>query len=160
MERSAGILVYRRTSDGVEFLLAHPGGPFWARKDEGAWSIPKGLVDPGEELCAAAVREFEEETGLEVQGELAELTPLKQKGGKLVFAWLAEADLDLSRFRSNRFEMEWPPRSSRRASFPEIDRVAYFDPGAALAKILPGQAPFIQEARERLSSRFRPSSAR
>ena len=150
-ERSAGVLVYRRQGDGVEFLLAHPGGPFWARKDDGAWSIPKGLVDAGEELRAAAVREFEEETGLEVQSELAELTPLKQKGGKLVFAWLAQADLDLSRFRSNRFEMEWPPRSGRKASFPEIDRVAYFDPETALAKILPGQAPFIQEARARLS---------
>jgi len=151
-QASAGLLVFRRCGDDVEFLLAHPGGPFWARKDEGAWSIPKGLVEAGEATLDAALREFAEETGQRIAGDFVALTPVKQKGGKLVHAWLVEADLDLAGFRSNDFEIEWPPRSGRRARFPEIDRVAYFSPGAALTKILPGQAPLVREAIVRLGA--------
>jgi predicted NUDIX family NTP pyrophosphohydrolase len=153
-EKSAGLLVYRRRDAGVEFLLAHPGGPFWARRDDGAWSIPKGLVGEGEETLAAARREFEEEVGQPVDGDFAPLTPLKQKSGKMVHAWMVEADLDLDAFRSNLFEMEWPRRSGRIQAFPEIDRVGWFGPETALAKILPGQAGFIREASARLKSRF------
>ncbi len=148
-EVSAGLLVYRRAGS-LQFLLAHPGGPFWTRRDDGAWSIPKGLVDPDEDVLAAARREFREETGLDVQGPFTALTPLRQKSGKTVHAWMVEADPDLDAFTSNLFEMEWPPRSGRRSSFPEIDRIAWFTPDAALAKILPGQAGFIREAVERL----------
>lgn len=149
-EKSAGLLVYRRRERGPEFLLAHPGGPFWKNRDDGAWSIPKGLIGDGEENHAAALREFEEETGQSVTGEFVELTPLKQKSGKVVYCWLVEAELDLATFRSNDFEMEWPPRSGRMQAFPEIDRVARFGPDEALRKILPGQAGFIVEAMQRL----------
>ena len=145
-ERSAGILVFRRPGSGVEFLLAHPGGPFWAKRDEGAWSIPKGLIGDGEETLAAARREFEEEVGQTVDGDFQPLAPLKQKSGKVVHAWMVEADLDLDSFRSNQFEMEWPPHSGRTQAFPEIDRVGWFGPDEALHKILPGQAGFIHEA--------------
>ncbi len=151
-EVSAGILVFRRSDDGVEFLLAHPGGPFWAKRDEGAWSIPKGLIEDGEETLAAARREFEEEVGQRVEGDFKPLTPLKQKGGKVVHAWMVEADVDLDGFRSNPFEMEWPPRSGRIQAFPEIDRVSWFGPDEALLKILPGQAGFIREAAAKLDS--------
>ena len=149
-EKSAGLLAYRRTGEGVEFLLAHPGGPFWARRDDGAWSIPKGLVGEGEDTRAAALREFKEEVGQALDGDFVALTPLKQKSGKIVYGWLVEADVDLAGFHSNLFEMEWPRGSGRIASFPEIDRVAWFDPQAALLKILPGQAGFVREALERL----------
>ena len=149
-EKSAGILVFRRRAEGPEFLLAHPGGPFWRSKDEGAWSIPKGIINDGEETLAAARREFEEEVGQSIGGDFVELTPRKQKSGKLVYAWMVEADLDLASFRSILFEMEWPRRSGQMASFPEIDRVGYFGPDEALVKILPGQARFIEEALERL----------
>jgi predicted NUDIX family NTP pyrophosphohydrolase len=149
-EKSAGLLVYRRTTEGVEFLLAHPGGPYWAKRDDGAWSIPKGLIGEGEETLAAARREFEEETGQAVGGDFAPLTALRQKSGKLVHAWMVEADLDIEGFRSNLFEMEWPPRSGRLQAFPEIDRVGWFASEAALVKILPGQAGFIREAMAKL----------
>lgn len=149
-EKSAGLLVYRLRDGAPEFLLAHPGGPFWARRDEGAWSIPKGLIDEGEENHAAALREFEEETGQSICGDFIELTPLKQKSGKVVYCWLVQADLDLAGFRSNLFEMEWPRRSGRMQTFPEIDRVAWFGPEEALRKILPGQAGFVTEALARL----------
>jgi predicted NUDIX family NTP pyrophosphohydrolase len=150
-ETSAGLLVYRRTAGSLQFLLAHPGGPFWAGRDDGAWSIPKGLIGEGEDRQAAALREFHEETGQTVSGDLVALTPLRQKSGKIVHAWMIEADPDLAGFSSNLFEMEWPRRSGRRASFPEIDRVAWFGPGEALVKILPGQAKFIREALDRLA---------
>ena len=127
-QKSAGLLVFRRRDGGAQFLLAHPGGPYWARKDDGAWTIPKGLIEDGEDPRAAALREFEEEVGQRVDGPLFELTPLRQKGGKLVQAWLAEADVDPANLASNTFEIEWPPRSGRMASFPEIDRIAWFDP--------------------------------
>jgi predicted NUDIX family NTP pyrophosphohydrolase len=150
-ETSAGLLVYRRTGAGdVEFLLAHPGGPFWKNRDEGAWSIPKGLIGEGEDILAAARREFVEETGHAVEGDFQPLAPLRQKSGKMVHAWLVEADLEPESFRSNLFEMEWPPRSGRTQAFPEIDRVSWFAPEAALAKILPGQSGFVREATAKL----------
>lgn len=154
-EKSAGLLVYRLREGGPEFLLAHPGGPFWRNRDEGAWTIPKGLIGEGEENHPAALREFEEETGQTVSGEFVELTPLKQKSGKLVFCWLVQADLDLSTFRSNEFEMEWPRKSGRLLRVPEIDRVGYFAAEEALAKILPGQSGFISEALSHINSSSR-----
>jgi predicted NUDIX family NTP pyrophosphohydrolase len=149
-ETSAGILVFRRSGTGAEFLLAHPGGPFWAKRDQGAWSIPKGLVGESEETLAAARREFAEETGQAVEGDFQPLAPLRQKSGKTVHAWLVEADFDLALFRSNLFEMEWPRGSGRTQVFPEIDRFGWFGPEQALAKILPGQADFIHEATAKL----------
>ena len=150
-ERSAGLLVFRRTEAGPVFLLAHPGGPYWTRKDFGAWTIPKGLVDADEETFAAALREFEEETGQGVDGDFLELTPLRQKSRKLIFCWMVEAEPDLGAFRSNTFEIEWPLRSGRVQAFPEIDRVGWFTPDEALRKIHPGQAGFIREAVQRLT---------
>ena len=149
-KRSAGILMYRRGAAVIELLLVHPGGPFWTSKDHGAWSIPKGLIDEGEEPLAAALREFEEEVGQTVGGDFQPLAPLKQRSGKVIHAWTVEADLDPDSFRSNRFEMEWPPRSGRTQAFPEIDRVGWFGVEEALLKILPGQAGFVREARAKL----------
>lgn len=147
-EVSAGILAFRR-KQGLEVLLAHPGGPYWARRDDGVWSIPKGLVESGDVL-ACARREFNEETGLTANGPFIPLTPLRQKSGKLVHAFAVEADYDLADFSSNTFEMEWPPRSRKQKSFPEADRVAYFAAATARQKILPGQRPFIDELVEKL----------
>ncbi len=143
-EVSAGILAFRRHGPRLELLLAHPGGPYWRRRDEGAWSIPKGLVE-SDDLLACARREFNEETGLTAKGPFIALTPLRQKSGKMVHAFALEADFDLAGFRSNDFEMEWPPKSGKKQSFPEVDRVAYFDVNTARRKILPGQKPFIDE---------------
>jgi predicted NUDIX family NTP pyrophosphohydrolase len=142
-EVSAGILAFRRKRT-LELLLAHPGGPYWRNKDEGAWSIPKGNVESGD-LLACAKREFREETGLNAPGPFVALTPLRQKSGKTVHAFAMEADFDLGAFSSNLFEMEWPPRSGKKQNFPEIDRVAYFDVAKARRKILPGQRAFIDE---------------
>ena len=146
MATSAGILVFRRTGPEPEFLLAHPGGPFWRKRDAGVWSVPKGLLEPGEAPLNAAVREFGEETGLSLSATLTPLEPIRQAGGKVVRCWTAEADLDLAAFRPGEFEMEWPPRSGRTAEFPEIDRLEYFGVEEALARILPAQAPLIHEA--------------
>jgi predicted NUDIX family NTP pyrophosphohydrolase len=145
---SAGILAYR-LKDGLEVLLAHPDGPFWAKKDAGAWSIPKGLVESGD-LLACARREFTEETGLVASGDFVPLQPVKQKSGKTVHAFALAADLDLSACRSNYFQAEWPPRSGKLKSFPEIDRVAYFDLDTAMTKILPYQQPFLTELAQKL----------
>jgi predicted NUDIX family NTP pyrophosphohydrolase len=142
---SAGVLVYRQTASCPEFLLGHPGGPLWARKDQGAWMVPKGLIELGEEPAIAAVREFKEETGLICPPFGRALAPLRQAGGKTVLCWSAEADLDLAGFQPGQFEMEWPPRSGKRAAFPEIDRLAYFAHPDALLRILPSQAPLIAE---------------
>jgi predicted NUDIX family NTP pyrophosphohydrolase len=142
-ETSAGVLAFRRIQR-LEVLLAHPGGPYWRAKDAGAWTIPKGLVESGD-VQACARREFNEETGLVADGPLLELTPLKQKSGKRVHAFALEADFDLSNFRSNEFEMEWPPRSGKMQRFPEIDRIAWFDLPTARKKILPGQRGFLDE---------------
>jgi predicted NUDIX family NTP pyrophosphohydrolase len=151
-ETSAGVLAYRRRDAGPEFLLVHPGGPYWANKDEAGWSIPKGLVDEGEASWAAAQREFAEELGQPIIGEPAPLTPCPTSGGKLILAWLVEADLDLTALRSNAFEIEWPPRSGRRASFPEVDQAAYFDAATALWKIHKGQRPILAEAVSRIKA--------
>jgi predicted NUDIX family NTP pyrophosphohydrolase len=147
-EISAGILAYRRKR-GLEFLLGHPGGPYWRSRDEGAWSIPKGVVESGDVL-ACARREFNEETGLQADGDFVALTPQRQKSGKTVHAFAIESDFDLSGFVSNTFEMEWPPRSGKTQKFPEVDRVAYFTLPIARRKILPGQRPFIEELVRRL----------
>ena len=147
---SAGILAYRRT-ERLEVLLAHPGGPFWTKKDAGAWSIPKGLVESGD-LLACARREFTEETGLVADGEFIPLTPVKQKSGKTVHAFAIAADFDLSNCRSNFFEIEWPPRSGKVKSFPEVDQVGYFDLATAREKILPYQEPFLTELAQKLGA--------
>ena len=145
---SAGLLVFRRVNE-LEVLLGHPGGPFWARKDDGAWTIPKGQVEAGDDLLATARREFSEETNLATDfarpGALIALAPVKQKSGKVVHAFAVEADLDLSDFKSNTFEMEWPPKSGRLTRFPEIDRLAYFALPEALTKILTYQRPLVLE---------------
>jgi predicted NUDIX family NTP pyrophosphohydrolase len=146
---SAGLLAFRR-KNGLEVLLAHPGGPFWAKKDDGVWTIPKGLTESGADLLATAQREFTEETNLSAAGEFLALAPVKQKSGKIVHAWAFEADFDLASFASNSFEIEWPPKSGRRQSFPEIDRIAYFALAAAVTKILPYQLPFVRELEQRL----------
>jgi predicted NUDIX family NTP pyrophosphohydrolase len=147
---SAGILVFRRRN-ALEVLLAHPGGPFWAKKDAGVWTIPKGLVEAGADLIATARREFAEETNLLLpDGEFIALAPAVQKSGKVVHAFAIEADLDLEPFASNTFDMEWPPKSGRRQAFPEIDRVAYFDMLAAMNKILSYQRPLLVELKHRV----------
>ena len=149
-EISAGLLACRRRN-GLEVLLAHPGGPFWAKKDDGVWTIPKGLVDPGEDLIAAARREFAEETNLpaDTAHKLIALAPVNQKNGKAVHAFAFEADFDLARFASNEFQLEWPPRSGRQQSFPEIDRIAYFTLPIAKVKILLYQRPLLEELEQR-----------
>jgi predicted NUDIX family NTP pyrophosphohydrolase len=135
--------MYRRRAGGVEVLLVHPGGPFWRNKDAGAWTIPKGEPAVGEELLEAAKREFEEETGVAPVGDCAPLPPLKQKGGKVIHAWAIEGDLDPAQIRSNTFEMEWPPRSGRRAAFPEIDRAGFFSLDQARLKMNSGQVALL-----------------
>jgi predicted NUDIX family NTP pyrophosphohydrolase len=147
-EVSAGILAFRR-KPRLEVLLGHPGGPYWRNKDDGAWSIPKGNVESGD-LLTCARREFNEETGLVAAGPFITLKPLRQKSGKVVHVFALEADFDLDSFSSNTFEMEWPPRSGKQQSFPEIDRIAYFAVTTARKKILSGQRPFIEELVNRL----------
>lgn len=142
---SAGVLMFRKSPAGVEVLLVHPGGPYWRNKDEGAWTIPKGEVSAGEEPLAAARRELEEETGLRPEGPFTPLGPVKQKGGKLVLAWICEGDCDRAALRSNTFTMEWPPRSGRMAEFPEVDGADFFGLDAARKKINAGQIPLLDE---------------
>ncbi|MBV8683724.1 MAG: NUDIX domain-containing protein [Caulobacteraceae bacterium] len=145
--RSAGLVVYRMRADGPEVLLVHPGGPFWARRDMGAWSIPKGMVEVGEDPLSAALREFAEEVGEAPSGPFAPLTPIRQKSGKIVTAFGVEADVDLTQIRGGgiEIEMEWPRGSGGRIRFPEIDRAAYFAAEEAMMRILPAQAPLIAE---------------
>jgi predicted NUDIX family NTP pyrophosphohydrolase len=144
MPTSAGLLMCRARGGPLEVLLVHPGGPFFAKKDEGAWTIPKGLVDPGEEPLAAALREFREETALSVSPErIHPLGTIRQRGGKLVHAWAFVGDCDPDAIRSNTFELEWPPRSGRVRAFPEIDRAAFFDLEHARRKIMPAQCPLL-----------------
>lgn len=150
---SAGILLYRRRANTIEVLLGHPGGPLWKHRDDGAWTIPKGLVEEGEDLRRAAGREFREEMGFEA-GEGGEaLAPRRQPGGKTVHVWAVEGDCDPAACHSNTFTMEWPPRSGREASFPELDRAGWFALDRAKVKILPGQVPFLDELAERLARR-------
>ncbi|MDN0085756.1 NUDIX domain-containing protein [Crenobacter sp. SG2305] len=142
---SAGIVLYRIRQGELEVFLVHPGGPYWAKKDDGAWSIPKGEFEPGEDPLATARREFLEETGSPVTAELRPLPPLKQPSGKVVHAWAAEGDIDAATVKSNLFAMEWPPRSGLMQNFPEVDKGAWFTIAAARQKLLSGQRPFLDE---------------
>jgi predicted NUDIX family NTP pyrophosphohydrolase len=142
-KRSSGILMYRQPLAGIELLLVHPGGPLWARKDWGAWSIPKGEYSGDEDPLTVARREFEEETGARPEGDFLALGNVVQAGRKIVTAWAVEGDFDPATLKSNAFELEWPPRSGRKASFPEVDRAEWFSPAAARLKILPAQSEFI-----------------
>jgi len=148
-EISAGLLVCRNPP-AVEVLLAHPGGPYWAKKDAGAWTIPKGLVEPGDELLETAQREFIEETGFVAVGPFVPLTPVKQKSGKTVHAFACAGDFDPGKLKSETFEIEWPPRSRKRQSFPEVDRIGWFSLAEAKEKILSYQLPFLRELEEML----------
>ncbi len=148
---SGGILMYRKHNGELQVFLIHPGGPLWVKKDTGAWSIPKGELDPGEDPLSAAKREFEEETGFKVSGTFIPLSPVKLKSSKVVQAWAVEGDCDSEAIRSNTFSMEWPPKSGRQQAFPEIDRAAWFGIEEAKEKINKGQTPLIEEL-ERLSS--------
>lgn len=144
-KQSAGVLLYRKTAQGLQVFLVHPGGPFFKNKDDGSWSIPKGEFLPDEEPLAAAKREFQEETGHEISGSFIALSPIKQKGGKTVQAWAVEGDIDSEKIKSNTFEIEWPPRSGRKQAFDEIDRAEWFNIPTAKIKINPAQAAFINE---------------
>lgn len=155
-KRSAGILLFRRTGDAVEFLLVHPGGPFWMKKDAGAWSIPKGQIESEEEPRACAIRELEEELGPAASldpEQLVELGSIRQRAGKVVEAWAAEGEFDPAALESNTFRMEWPPKSGGEQEFPEVDRAEWFDLEAAREKILPAQAELLERLLERLPER-------
>jgi predicted NUDIX family NTP pyrophosphohydrolase len=160
---SAGLVIYRRRMPGadspIEFFLVHPGGPYWTRKDDGAWSIPKGEIEMGENLLAAAKRETREETGFAVRGRFQRLPPVRQPSGKLVHPWAVEADVDPADLKSGTFEMEWPPRSGRLASFPEVDRAAWFGSKEAMVKILAGQRPILVKLMAKLGIEVEESAA-
>jgi predicted NUDIX family NTP pyrophosphohydrolase len=147
---AAGLLLYRLTADGPEVLLVHPGGPFWARKDLGAWSLPKGEVGPGEDLLCAAHREFEEELGAAVSGPATPLGVVRQRNRKHVHAWAVRADFDPAQIRSNTFELEWPPGSGAKRSFPEVDRAEWFPIAEARRRLLAAQEPFLDRLLEAL----------
>jgi predicted NUDIX family NTP pyrophosphohydrolase len=142
---SAGLLMYRRKRGDLEVLLVHPGGPFWAEKDEGAWSIPKGEYSAGEDPLETAIREFREETGFQVSGEFIPLSARRQPSGKIITAWALEGDLDPTAIRSNTFSMEWPPHSGSQREFPEVDRAEWFPLEVAKSKITKGQVGFLDE---------------
>lgn len=148
-KKSAGILLYRIQNKNPEIFLVHPGGPFWAKKDDGAWSIPKGEFEDNEDPLDAAKREFEEETGLRISGEFVQLNPIKQKSGKIVFAWALEGNFDPATIKSNSFEIEWPPGSGKMTSFPEIDKAEWFSITVAKTKINSGQSALINELENR-----------
>jgi predicted NUDIX family NTP pyrophosphohydrolase len=150
-KQAAGLLMYRFQQGRLEFLLVHPGGPFWKSKDAGAWSIPKGEIEPGEDPLAAARREFLEELGTTCQGEFLPLSPIQQKNGKVVQAWAVEGTCETAKITSNTFEMEWPPKSGRMQQFPEVDRAEFFPFEVALEKINPAQVPLLQELQRKLS---------
>jgi predicted NUDIX family NTP pyrophosphohydrolase len=150
--RSAGILLFRRTPSGLEVFLAHPGGPFWASKDVGAWSIPKGMIEPDEEPIAAARREFQEETGLVPQEPFLPLGSVRQKSGKTVLAWASEGDADPAKVASNEMQMEWPRGSGKMLTFPEVDRCEWFDLPTAREKINSAQAELIDRLETLLSA--------
>ena len=156
-KESSGLLMYRLRP--AEFLLVHPGGPFWKNKDAGAWTIPKGELKPGEDPLLAAQREFEEELGFKPYGPFIPLSPIKQKAGKLVRAWAFEGDFDTARLKSNTFSMEWPPRSGRQQEFPEVDRAAFFHLNEAKEKINPAQVAFLIELSQRLEGSQRDSQS-
>lgn len=149
-KKSAGILLYRYRDNITEFLLVHPGGPFWKNKDAAAWSVPKGEFEE-EEPLKAAQREFHEETGLLLPGPFMELGFIKQKGGKTVYAWATEGDVDPTQIHSNTFEMEWPPRSGKKQAFPEVDKAEWFTLAVAKEKILEGQVLFLERFMEKIN---------
>lgn len=151
-QKSAGILMYRRKGGVPEVLLVHPGGPFWKKKDDGAWTIPKGLHEPGEEALAAARREFEEETGAAPAGEFIPLGEFRQSSAKTVSVWAVEGEFDVTKFKSNTFALEWPPKSGKMNEFPEADCAAWFSPDEARRKILKGQRPALDALFARLGS--------
>jgi predicted NUDIX family NTP pyrophosphohydrolase len=146
-KESAGLLMYRLRNSTLEVFLVHPGGPYWVKKDRGSWSIPKGEFEEGEDRLNAAKREFQEETGFLPEGSFAALTPVKQPGGKTVYAWAVRGDCDANTFVSNTFSIEWPPRSGKRQEFPEVDRAGWFMMDVAQEKILRGQLGFLEELR-------------
>ncbi len=150
--KSAGILLYRWSESELEVFLVHPGGPFWAAKDDGAWSLPKGEFTEGEDPLAAAKREFQEETGCEAEGDFIALTPRKQRSGKLIYAWAVRGECDAQAIKSNTFTMEWPRRSGNYREFPEVDRAAWFGIPQATEKLLPGQRGFLQELLQRIGN--------
>lgn len=154
-KKSAGLLLYRERNRVLEVFLVHPGGPFWEKKEDGAWSIPKGECNEPEDALAAAKREFAEETGITIEArletQLEGLTPVKQPSGKIIHAWFGRADFDADSIRSNTFSMEWPPRSGKQQQFPEVDRGAWFDLPAAASKITKGQLPLLRELQSRLA---------
>jgi predicted NUDIX family NTP pyrophosphohydrolase len=150
-KHSAGLLMYRRRGGILEFFLVHPGGPFWARKDDGVWSIPKGELGSEEDPLEAAKREFEEETGLHPSGDYIALSPIEQPSGKIIHAWAFEGNCDPASLRSNTFSLEWPPRSGQQQEFPEVDRAGWFDLNAAETKILRGQSGFLNTLHKLLS---------
>lgn len=152
---SAGLLMYRKKGGAIEVFLVHPGGPLWAKKDLGVWSIPKGLVGPDEEQLDAARREFHEETGFVASGDFIPLMPVKLKSGKVVRAWAFEGDCDPATARSNTFFMEWPPHSGKRQEFPEVDRAAWFDLEEAKERINPGQVELLADLRKNLREKAR-----
>ena len=143
-DRSAGVLLFRRRDAGVEIFLVHPGGPFWAKKDDGAWSIPKGLYEDDEDPFAAAQREFAEEVGSRIEGEFVSLGEFKLPSGKRLSVWAVEGNIDAATVSSNLFEMEWPPHSGKTAQFPEVDRAGWFSPQDALKKLTKGQLPLVE----------------
>ncbi|MBS1617279.1 MAG: NUDIX domain-containing protein [Bacteroidetes bacterium] len=151
-KQSAGLLPYRRVGSQIEVLLVHPGGPFWQKKDAGAWSIVKGELNEDEDTLAAAQREFLEETGITPVGEMLPLSPVRQKNGKIVYAWAIAMDVDTTQVRSNRISIEWPPRSGRMIDIPEIDRAEWFDIATAREKIIPAQIALLEELRLILES--------
>jgi predicted NUDIX family NTP pyrophosphohydrolase len=153
-KQSAGLLIYRRRERGIEVFLVHPGGPFWQKKDLGAWSIPKGELAPGDNPLEVAIRELHEETGMTVQGEFAPLSAVKQRGGKTVHAWLVAGDFDPANVKSNSFSMEWPPRSGKMQEFPEVDRGEWFTFDVARQRILIAQQPLLDEAQSRLGHNY------
>ncbi len=150
-KKSAGLLLYRRRNSTLEVFLVHPGGPFWAKKDDGAWSLPKGEIAEDEDPLQAAKREFYEETGVRIEGDFVALAPVKQAGGKTVYAWAIEADCDADAIKSNTFSIEWPPRSGKRQEFPEVDRAGWFCLDEAEKKILKGQLGLLEELRRELN---------
>jgi len=150
LKKSAGILLYRKINNLVEVCLVHPGGPFWKNKDEGAWSIPKGEFNDDEDALEAAKRELQEETGIKCYGTFIQLTPIKQKAGKLVYAWAHEKNIDADKIKSNTFQMEWPPKSGLQKTFFEIDKAQWFKPDEARQKINASQAEFIDELLNKL----------
>lgn len=154
---SAGLLLYRRRGE-LEVFLVHPGGPFWAKKDTGAWSLPKGEFMDGEDPLQAARREFTEETGLTIDGEFRRLEPVKQSGGKVVHAWAVEADCDVTRVRSNLFSMEWPPKSGRMQQFPEVDRAQWFNIAEARQRIIAGQLGLLDQLTAALGAANEPKA--